>query len=468
MNISFQGAARTVTGSKHLITLDSGKKILLDCGMFQGRSVDADDLNKFFLFDPTELDCVILSHAHIDHSGLLPKLVKDGFRGPIYSTFATRDLCQIMLADSAHIQETEAYYRNKYREKTGKEFVTPLYDAKDAVFCMQQFVSVQYNEPTQINDEVTLEFFDAGHILGSAVIHLSITEKNKTKKITYSGDVGRYVNRILRFPDVFPQSDVIIIESTYGNREHESAKTAASALLQTIEDVCLDKRGKLIIPAFSIGKTQELIYTLNKMKQKGQLPDIKIFVDSPLAINATDIFREHTYCFSESILKYMKNDPDPFGFNQLHYIQKQEQSKVLNELDEPCVIISASGMADAGRVKHHLANCIENPNNGILFIGFCESSSLGGRLIGGAEKVTIYDKEYTVKARVQVIDFFSAHADRNELIRFLSCQEPSQVKQVFLVHGNEKALEEFQTTLRQKNFSEVIIADYNKSYVLDV
>jgi metallo-beta-lactamase family protein len=467
MKINFQGAARTVTGSKHLITLESGKKILLDCGMFQGRQVEADELNKFFLFNPEELDAVILSHAHIDHSGLLPKLVKDGFKGPIYSTFATKDLCEIMLTDSAHIQETEAYYTNKYRSKTGKPFVTPLYNSTDAVFCMNQFMPVQYRTSFKVCDEVAVEFFDAGHILGSAIVYLTITENNKTTTLTYSGDVGRYVNRILRFPDEIPQSDYIILESTYGNREHGSAKDAAAALLETINEVCIDRRGKLIIPAFSIGKTQELIYTLNKMKNKDVLPNIKVFVDSPLAINATDIFRNHTYCFSDSILKFMENDPDPFGFNHLHYIQKQEQSKALNMIDEPCIIISASGMADAGRVKHHLANTIENPNNGILFIGFCEGSSLGGRIIAGAEKVTIYDQEYKVKAKVKVIDFFSAHADRNELIRFLSCQDPKLVKQVFLVHGNENALLEFQKTLRQKDFAEVVVADYNKSYELD-
>ncbi|MEQ8910352.1 MAG: MBL fold metallo-hydrolase [Vicingaceae bacterium] len=464
MKIQFYGATQEVTGSKHLITLKNDKKILLDCGMFQGRGAESAVKNRHLGFEPIAIDYLILSHAHIDHSGLIPLLVKQGFKGKIYCTQATLDLCKIMLADSAHIQESEIEYINKKRAEEKKKALKPLYDLEDVYECWQHFRTLAYNEKTRIDEDFSLEFTDAGHILGAAVINLQIKEDNKTHRLAYTGDIGRYINKILRIPQAFPQADTIICESTYGNKLHESLDDARNKLKEVVQQVCFENKGKLIIPAFSIGKTQELVYTLNKLGINNGEHKIKVFVDSPLAINATDIMKNHYECFGESTKTFMKKGADPFGFDQLYYVREAERSKAINHLQEPCIIISASGMADAGRIKHHLANGIEDERNGILIIGYSEPSSLSGRLQRGDKKVSIYGVPYTVKAAVHSIDFFSAHADYNELLQFLSCQNKQILQNIFLVHGNITALSEFKETLEHKDYHEVTIAEKEKEY----
>jgi len=466
MKIQFFGATHEVTGSKHLITLKNNKTILLDCGMFQGRGKESAAKNQHFGFDPAAIDYLILSHAHIDHSGLIPLLVKQGFKGKIYCTQATLDLCRIMLADSAHIQESEIAYINKKRTREKKSPLKPLYDLEDVYESWQYFRMLAYNEKTKIDEDISLKFTDAGHILGAAVVNLKIKENNKTHRLAYTGDIGRYVNKILRKPQAFPQAETIICESTYGNRLHESLEDAKNKLKEVVQQTCFENKGKLIIPAFSIGKTQELVYTLNKLGINKGSNKIKVFVDSPLAINATEIMKNHYECFGQSTKAFMKKGADPFGFDQLYYVREAKDSKAINQLQEPCIIISASGMADAGRIKHHLANGIEDERNAILIIGYSEPSSLSGRLQRGDKNVTIYGIPYEVKAAVHSIDFFSAHADYNELLQLLSCQEKSLIKNIFLVHGNQSALSEFQATLEDKDYHEVIIAEKGEEYFI--
>lgn len=466
MKITFHGAAGQVTGSKHLIELKSGKRLLLDCGFFQGRGDESHRMNRSFPFEPSSVDYLVLSHAHIDHSGNIPGLVKKGFKGRIICTPATRDLAEIMLYDSAFIQEQDILYVNKRRLREGLEPYQALYTKEDAEKCMEFFETVPYDEPFQIDEDVEVLFTDAGHILGSAVVNLTIAEGNNRKKICFTGDIGRYINKILRRPQVFPQADTIISEATYGDRLHETVDKANETLMQAVMETCVIKKGKLIIPAFSIGKTQELVYTLNKLEFDGKLPKVKVFVDSPLAVNATDIFRKHTDCFSEPMIEFMKKDPDPFGFNGLEYVREVQLSKAINELKEPCIIISASGMADAGRVKHHLINNITDPRNSILFIGYCEPSSLGGRIMRGDDTVRIFGQEFPVKADIYRIDFFSAHADYNEIIQFLSCQDPQLVEQCFLVHGDTDALNQMQERLYDKGFHNIIIPSLGQSFYI--
>lgn len=466
MDLQFFGATEEVTGSKHLITLKNGKKLLLDCGMFQGRGAESAVKNQHFGFDPVSVDYVFLSHAHIDHSGLLPLLVKQGFKGKVYCTQATLDLCRIMLADSAHIQESEIEYINRKRAKDGKGALKPLYGLEDVYESWQYFRTLAYNEKTRIDKEISVKLTDPGHILGAAVVNLQIRENDKTHRLTYTGDIGRYINKILRKPQPFPQAETIICESTYGDRLHESLEQAKNKLARVVQQTCFTNKGKLIIPAFSIGKTQELIYTLNKLGINSGENKVKVFVDSPLAINATEIMKNHYECFGESTKRFIKKGADPFGFDQLYYIRDAERSKQINTLEEPCIIISASGMADAGRIKHHLANGIEEARNAILIIGYSEPSSLSGKLQRGDKNVTIYGTSYEVKASVYSIDFFSAHADYNELLRFLSCQEKSIVKNLFLVHGNKIALQTFKKTLEGKSYHEVIVAEKGKRYYL--
>lgn len=466
MKVQFLGAAGEVTGSKHYFTLKNGKSFLLDCGMFQGRGKESAIRNRHLGFDPVGLNYLFLSHAHIDHSGLIPLLVKQGFKGRIYCTRATYDLCRIMLADSAHIQQSDAEYINRKREAEGKDPIKPLYTMEDVNECWQYFIPIDYNESVRVDEDIELLFTDAGHILGSAVINLKVQDDHKLHRLAFSGDIGRYINKILKQPQPFPQADTIICESTYGDRLHQSLKEVRDQLKVIIEETCYVNRGKLIIPAFSIGKTQELVYTLNKLGINKGPNKIKVFVDSPLAISATEIMKDHIECFGEATRKFVISGKDPFDFDQLYYVREAEHSKLINELDEPCIIISASGMADAGRIKHHLANGIENPKNAILIIGYSEPSSLSGRLLRGDEEVRIFGTHYKVKAKVHSIDFFSAHADYQELLRFLSLQDPTEVQKVFLVHGNPEAQAHLKNELEKNRFQEVIIAEEKEEYYL--
>jgi metallo-beta-lactamase family protein len=466
MKISFHGAARCVTGSKHLLTLDNNRKILLDCGLFQGMGQQTDVLNRHWGFKPNEIDYLILSHAHIDHSGLIPKLVRDGFNGKIFCTPATRELAAVLLEDSAGIQEDEIKYSNKKRKLLGEPVLKPLYTKEDALAAVNQFISVEYGMWFKIDDDVELFFSDAGHIIGSAAVHLRITENGKQEQLTFSGDVGRYRDLILKSPETFPQADYIIIESTYGNSLHDLHMPTLDQLLEWIERTCIKRRGKLIIPAFSVGRTQELLYSLNQLELERRLPELDYFVDSPMSIEATEIVKKYPQYFNSRIQKVLEKDEDPFNFMGLHYIDSVEESKMLNFRDEPCVIISASGMADAGRVKHHISNNIENSRNSILMVGYCEPHSLGARLQMGKKEVNIYGVSHEIHAEIGNIRSMSAHGDYEDLSQFLSCQNPQEVKKLFIVHGEYNVQEDFKERLMRKGFADVEIPEMHQEVVL--
>lgn len=439
MTIQFFGAARTVTGSKHLITTPSGTQILLDCGLFQG--IDTDELNQQFGFDPAQVDYMVLSHAHIDHTGLIPRLVRQGFQGPIYTTSSTIDLCEVMLMDSARIQERDLERVNQRRTRRGQADIEPLYDEKDVQQALDQMQAVSYGQPFVICDGVTALLTDAGHLLGSASVSLTIREGEVEKKLFFSGDIGRPDDKILRSPQPFPQADYIICESTYGDRLHEAEPDMKAHLLRIVQQTCVDGRGKLIIPAFAVDRTQELIYALDQLSSEGRLPRLPVYIDSPMSVKATDVMRDHEEDFNPDILAYIKKDGDAFQFPNLHYVTDVEESKAINDLKEPCIIIAPSGMAEAGRIKHHIKNNISKANTTILLVGYASPNSLGGALKRGDKEVTIFGERYAVVAQVAVMDSFSAHADYREMLHFLSCQDAAHVKSLFLVHGEyEKQL----------------------------
>lgn len=466
MRLKCIGATETVTGSKHLLETETNERILLDCGLFQGLGKATDELNRHLGVDPSALDAVVLSHAHIDHSGNLPLLVKQGFKGHIYCTLPTLILCEVLLMDSAHIQQSDIAYINKKREAEDKEPLKPLYTPHDVEKCLRHFRTVPYNADFFVTNSISIKFTDAGHILGSAVVNLTVKENGKVTRFCYTGDVGRYNDLILKDPAVFPQADYIVCESTYGDRLHEPDINAEERLLEIVMDTCVEKRGKLIIPAFSLGRTQEIVYVLDKLKNAGKLPDIKIYVDSPLSTDITDIMREHVTCFNERLQEYIKTDPDPFGFSNLRYIREKNDSMALNESKEPCIIIAASGMMDAGRIKHHLANSISNPRNTVLVVGYCTPGSLGGDIREKKAHVRIFGKPYDVKARIEVLDNYSAHADYQELIRFLSCQDKKVVKEVFLVHGEQAAKLAFKEKLQAEGFTRVTLPHPSETFIL--
>ncbi len=466
MILSFKGAAKTVTGSKHLITTQKGKKILLDCGLYQNSGRDNEDKNRNLGFNPAELDAVILSHAHIDHSGNIPLLIKQGFTGRIYCTPSTKDLCDVMLMDSAHIHESDIVFLNKRRAREGKSLLKPLYTSKDVSRCLKHFYPIPYHNEFVINDEVSFVFSNAGHILGAAVINLTIKEENKTIRLTFTGDIGRPHDLIIKAPEKFPQADYIICESTYGNRLHEDSSMATDRLLNIVRETCIENKGKLLIPAFSLGRTQEIVYTLDRLKTMELLPPVKVYVDSPLSIDATEIMRNHSDCFNSDIQDYMKVDPDPFGFKNLIYVQDVEESKKINASDEPCIIIAASGMMEAGRIKHHLHHNIGKENCTLLVVGFVPPNSLGHRLLRGDKQVKIFGEEHSVKMRVTALNSYSAHADYKEIMNFLSCQNPQEVKKIFLVHGNEDVMFDFKIKLMEAGFNHVEIPDLNDYYDL--
>lgn len=462
MKIAFHGAARCVTGSKHLLTLNSGKKILLDCGLFQGMGKQTDALNRHWGFEPEEVDVLVLSHAHIDHCGLIPKLVKDGFKGKIFATPATRELTGVLLEDSAGIQEDDIKYINKKRRLAGEALLKPLYTTEEVEMAVQKFVVVEYNAWHKILEGVELQYTDAGHIIGSASVHLRINENGKVQQLTFSGDVGRYRDAILRSPEVFGQSDVIILESTYGNSLHDLHQATPDHLLEWIEKTCIKKKGKLIIPAFSVGRTQELLYALNQLDLERRLPAVDYFVDSPLSIRASEIVKSYPQYFNARIQKVLEKDEDPFGFAGLKFIKSVEESKMLNFRSEPCVIISASGMADAGRVKHHISNNIENSRNAVLMTGYCEPHSLGAKLLSGRKEVNIFGVPHEVHAEIGSIRSMSAHGDYEDLSQYLSCQDPQKVRQLFLVHGEFEVQADFKERLMRKGFNSVTVPELHE------
>ncbi|MDB5253619.1 MAG: fold metallo-hydrolase [Flaviaesturariibacter sp.] len=459
MKIAFHGAARTVTGSKHLLTLKTGKKLLLDCGLFQGLGKDTDTLNRTFGFDPASVDALILSHAHIDHSGLIPKLVKEGFRGRIYCTDATRELATLLLEDSAEIQESDAKYHNKGSKAQGRPLVQPLYSKADAEASFGSFEERPYGTWFDVIDGVQALFTDAGHIIGSACVHLRITENGKNHALSFSGDVGRYRDVILRSPEAFPPADFIIMESTYGNSLHEQVSSSVEQLLEWITKTCIEKGGKLIVPAFSLGRTQEILYALNGLELEGRLPKVPIYLDSPLSTAITEVVKKYPQYFNRAIQKVLQSDDDPFHFNGLRYIRSVEESKELNYSNEPCVILSASGMAEAGRVKHHISNNIENSRNAILMTGYCEPHSLGGRLMAGQKEVGIFGVRHEVNASIGAIRSMSAHGDYEDLSQWLSGQDKNAVRKLFLVHGEYDVQLDFKKWLVGRGFRDVEVPD---------
>lgn len=440
MQITFHGAAREVTGSMHLIEVND-QRILLECGLFQGRRAETYERNLHFPFDPATIDAVVLSHAHIDHSGNLPNLVKQGFRGPIWCTAATRNLSSYMLLDSGHIQEKDVEYVNKKRRRQGEESVDPLYTQEDARACLPSFVSVGTERTIPIADGVKLTFYEAGHILGSAIVALEIREHSTRKawRVVFSGDLGREEMAILRSPATITEADILLLESTYGNRRHESYGDAQRKL----EDVIVrtaKRNGKVIVPAFAVGRTQELVYALNRLDAAGDIPQLPVFVDSPLAVNATDVFRMHPEAWDSDVEKFLSEDGrrSPFDYANMEYVRDVRRSKQLNYMTGPAVIISASGMAESGRILHHLRNNIEDAKNTILIVSFQAQETLGRRILEGAKQVRIFGEEYTVRAEVEHINGYSAHADQAELLEWARHFDKKRLQRTFLIHGEEE------------------------------
>jgi metallo-beta-lactamase family protein len=437
MKLQFLGAARTVTGSMHLLTAN-GSRILLDCGLFQGSRAESFQRNRNLPFDASTIDSMVLSHAHIDHSGNIPTLVKNGFHGNIYATPATRDLCSAMLRDSGHIQEEDARYVNKKRAKKGELPVEPLYTVEDATESLKSLVSVGYDRPLPVAPGVTLTYRDAGHILGSAIVVLDIEEGSSKKRLVFTGDLGRKGMPILKDPQPVEDVDFLITESTYGDRLHDPIETTDGELEEVVVDT-YRRGGKVIVPAFSVGRTQELVYALHRLTEGRDIPEMPIFVDSPLSVNVTEVFRLHPECYDKELQEFMTadNHRDPFGFRRLTYIRSVEASKELNFLRQPAIIISASGMCEAGRILHHLKNNIEDPRNTVVIVGWQAPDTLGRRLVERQPMVKIFGEEYALKARVETINGFSAHADRAELLDYARQLGASNLKSIFVVHGEE-------------------------------
>jgi metallo-beta-lactamase family protein len=465
MKLEFWGAAQTVTGSMHLLKVN-GHNILLDCGMYQGRRKEAFERNRQFPFDPTKIDALILSHAHIDHSGNIPSLVKQGYRGPIWTTPATRDLCAIMLRDSAFIQENDVKYVNKRRKKQGQNPFEPLYTEADVIETLNLIQTIGYRRPFHVAPGVEVHFRESGHMLGSASITLDVDEHGTFKRIVYSGDIGRQNLPILRHPQIVESADYIIMESTYGGRYHETADQARATLRNAVIDIH-QKKARLIIPSFAVGRTQELVYTLHGLTDRKEIPPIKIFVDSPLAVNATEIFRLHPELYDRDTLDFLDEtrSRDPFGFEGVSYIRSVQSSKALNTLDEPAVIISASGMCEAGRILHHLKNNIADPRNIILFVGYQAQHTLGRKILDGQTVVPILGEEHTVRARVMNIDGYSAHADHKGLLDWLKAAHlRSDLKSVFAVHGEEDSAQAFAHAALMAGVPNVVIPKRGESY----
>jgi metallo-beta-lactamase family protein len=463
LQIQFIGAARTVTGSQHLLSAN-GKKILLDCGLFQGRRKETYEKNKNFKFDSKEIDALLLSHAHIDHSGNIPHLVKDGFNGPIYATSATIDLCKIMLEDSAYLQQRDIEWLKKKKKKHIPE--EPLYSIEDVEETIQKFVPVEYNSATEIFPGIVAYYQDAGHILGSAGILLEIEEENKKIRFGFSGDIGRPDMPIIRNPDYLRELDVLIMESTYGNRLHSQSEEVEEEVAKVVREV-FDRRGKIIIPSFAVGRTQLLVYVLHKLFNQNRIPEIPIYVDSPLAVKATEVFKDHPECYDrETTRVFLEGGDDPFGFGRLKYITTVDQSKELNEIHDPMIIISASGMAEGGRVLHHLANNISNANNLILFVGYAAEHTLARKIMDGIERVSILGEECSVKSKVKTMDYFSAHADQTELLDYLKLNNKNRLKNIFLVHGEEEQALPFREKLLQKGLKKVDFPVSGEKFVI--
>lgn len=461
MKLKFCGAAGTTTGSQHLLEVN-GKRILLDCGLYQGRRKDAYEINCCFPhFDPKTIDVVVLSHAHIDHSGNLPNLSRSGFTGTIYTTHATRDLCQIMLRDSARIQESDISWLNKHRKRKGLEAVEPLYTEQDAEKCLRQFVTLGYDRPLHISDGVELTFVDAGHILGSAQIVLDIHDQSdgKKKRFLFSGDVGRGDSEVLRDPAAVKDVDFVLMESTYGGREHEAPPGFDEHFSRVIKQA-IKRNGKILIPAFAVERTQKLLFVLNEMFLANELPPIPVYVDSPLAVSATEIYRLHPDSFNEEVYAALFERQNPFGFEDLTLVRSVKGSKALNDLEGIAIIISASGMCEAGRILHHLRNNIEDPKTTILFVGYCAEGTLGRKIRDGAKDVNILGDKFQVNAHVDIVDSFSGHADHSELVDYFNRIEGPKTH-TWLIHGEPDGAHILRKALQEtgKEISVAKLAD---------
>jgi metallo-beta-lactamase family protein len=465
MRLTFCGAARTVTGSQHLVEVN-GQRILLDCGLFQGARAQTYERNLHFPFEPSEIDLLVLSHAHIDHSGNIPNLVKQGFRGDIITTFATRDLCASMLMDSAHIHESDAQFVNKRRAKRGEPPVDPLYTREDAAASLEYFVTQGYDRPRRIAPGVTLTFRDAGHMLGSAIVVLDIEDRDthRSYRLVFSGDLGREGIPIIRDPESVDRADILIMESTYGNRLHPPYADEDERLKDIIVET-YRRGGSIVIPAFAVGRTQQLVISLHQLALSGDIPDMPIFVDSPLATDITAVYRLHPECYDAEMREFLLNNNrrDPFGFDQLTYTRSVNESKRLNFLKEPAIIISASGMAENGRILHHLRNKITDSRTTVLIVGFQAENTLGRRLVEGAKTVRIFGEEVRNHAHVEVLEGFSGHADRDELLQWVGDMR-EKPKRTFLVHGETQSALALADSVRAKFGMTVDVPEWKQSF----
>ena len=467
MILQFWGAAQTVTGSMHMVEAN-GHRLLLDCGMSQGRRQEANKLNSEFPFDVKGIDAVVLSHAHLDHSGKLPLLVKNGFSGSIFSTSATRDLCSAMLADSASLQEMDAKYVNRQNEKQGLPFIKPLYTMHDVANAMRLFQTVEFRRPLEILPGIRMTFRNAGHILGSASVALEIAEdRGSEKKVTtlaFTGDLGRKGAAVVQDPETIERADVLITESTYGGRSHGPMNEARKNLARVVSQTA-NNGGLLIIPAFAVGRTQDVVYHLHELMESKEIPSMPVYVDSPLATNITEIFRQHPECFDEETEQLLMQDGgrDPFGFYMLKYTHSTEESKKLNDIRRPAIIISASGMCEGGRVLHHLRRNIGDPKTTVLFVGFQAENTLGRKLLRGDKTARIYGEEYQVRARMEAIDGYSAHADEGELLDFIAAI-PNKPQHVFVVHGEPDATAAMAAGLARLGIENVTIPERGERF----
>jgi metallo-beta-lactamase family protein len=454
MKFQFHGAAQTVTGSQHLLSVN-GHTILFECGMFQGKRQETFEKNRNFKYNPASVEALVLSHAHIDHSGNIPNLVRMGFKGRIYATPPTVDLCRIMLKDSAYLQLKDIEWVNRVRARSGEPPFKPLYTMADAEASMQYFEPVPYDKAFTPCKGVTATFRDAGHILGSAGVSLEIIENGHLTRCGFTGDLGRPNMPILHDPNLIRDLDVLIMETTYGNRRHTPIADVEEEMVQIIRSVSANG-GKVIIPAFAVGRTQQLVYLLHKLFNENRIPEIPIFVDSPLACDATCVFRNHPECFDrETDRIFMKDHEDPFGFGRLKYVHDIAESKNLNGLTFPHIIISASGMAEGGRILHHLRNNVDNPKNLVLFVGYAAQETLARKMMDGARKVKIFGEEHTVKCKIKTIDAFSAHADSEELLGCVTITPPSKLRHIILVHGEKDQSVPFGEVLKSKGYKNV-------------
>lgn len=446
MKLTFLGATKRTTGSKYLLEVN-GQQVLLECGLYQGRREKSIEYSTSLPFDASRVKAMVLSHAHIDHSGIIPVLCRDGFRGQIHCTDATADLCQFMLLDTAHIQEQDAAWLNKKRAKKGLPPVAPLYTQTDATESLKQFAPIAgYHQPTRILDGVTLSLLDAGHILGSSIVVLDLEENGRRVRLVFSGDLGRGHNDLLRDPEIPQDVDYLMVESTYGSRDHEPLADVNQRVCDIIRHA-IEKRGKIIIPSFAVGRTQQLLYTLYHLTKTGCIPPIRVFVDSPLAINATAVFRTHQECYNPAFRAILMSGDNPFSMPNLKYVGPVADSMAINAYREPCIILSASGMAEAGRIRHHILNNIGDPRNTILIVGWCAAHTLGSHLASGHKTVNIFGEAYRVRCRVETINAFSGHADRTELKAWAG-QVTGNLKGIFVIHGEEEAAQAFAGTLR--------------------